>query len=208
MTVRIHQALSEATAKTVFSLYGDDRNTGTRQTPKFCSEIADIYYCCILAEVQLAHERRQIMGQAHGGGRVLHTRTGGLYTLYHHIRYLRTTPHKSTQLLDNSHCDELQARLPTIERPFQIPFQIYLTHRTTLSKCRPSNDKPKCRSKPPKNHPFSPITLEAPTRNPPSERQPLSTFSPHSRSSSSTSIAPPSPAPRRPRRGPGLVPRP
>ena len=30
-----HQTSSEATAKTVFSLSGDDRNTGTRQTPKF-----------------------------------------------------------------------------------------------------------------------------------------------------------------------------
>ena len=41
---------------------------------------------------------------------------------------------------------------------------------------------PKCRSEPPKIRPFSP-----------SERQPLSRFSPHSHSSSSTSIAPPSP---------------
>ena len=41
---------------------------------------------------------------------------------------------------------------------------------------------PKCLSEPPKISPFSP-----------SERQPLSTFSPHSHSFSSTSIAPPSP---------------
>ena len=44
------------------------------------------------------------------------------------------------------------------------------------------------------------INPETPTPNPPSECQHLSTFSPHSRSSSSKSIAPPSPTPRRPRR--------
>ena len=53
----------------------------------------------------------------------VHMRTGGLYTLY-------------TQLLDSLHCDELQARPPTIERPLQF----YLTHRTTRLKRRRSND--------------------------------------------------------------------
>ena len=53
----------------------------------------------------------------------------------------------------------------------------------------------KCRSEPPKIRPFLP-----------SERQPLSTFSPHSHSSSSTSIIPLSPTPYHPRRGPRLVP--
>ena len=114
-----HQTSSEATAKTVFSLYGDDRNIGTRQTPNFSSATAEIYHCRILAEVQLAHDR-------------------GLYTLQNQIHHRRTTPHRSTQLLDSSHCDELQARPPTIERPFQF----YLAHRTTLSKRRPSNGIP------------------------------------------------------------------
>ena len=66
-----HQTSSEATAKIVFSLYGDDRNTGTRQTPKVSFAIAEIYHCRILASVQLAHDRWQIMVQAQGGGRVL-----------------------------------------------------------------------------------------------------------------------------------------
>ena len=73
-TVHTHQTSNKATAKTVFSLYGDDRNTGTRQTPKVSSAIAEIYHC-------LTHNRRQIMVQAQGGGGV-YTRTGGLYTLH------------------------------------------------------------------------------------------------------------------------------
>ena len=51
--------------------------------------------------------------QNQGGGSA-HTRTGGLYTLHHHMRHRRTTPHNSTHLLDSSHCDELQARPPTV----------------------------------------------------------------------------------------------
>ena len=66
----------------------------------------------------------------------------------------------------------------------------------------------KCRSEPPTIRAFSPITPETPTRNPSSECQPLSTFSPHSYLSSPTSIAPPSPAQFRLRRGPRLVLRP
>ena len=107
------------------------------------------------------------------------------------MHHPRTTPHKSTQRLDSSHCDELQARPPTIERPFQI----YLTHRTTRLKRRRPNDTQvplRTAENPPvlTNHP----RFETPTRNPPSERQPLSTFSPQLHSSSSTSIAPPSTA--------------
>ena len=116
--------------------------------PKVSSAIAEDYHYCILTEVQLAHDRLRIMRQAQDGGSAPHADWGTV----HHMHYRRMTPQKSTQLLDSSHCNELQERLPTIERPFQI----YLTHRTTLSKRRPSNDKPKCRSKPPKNHPFSP----------------------------------------------------
>ena len=109
------------------------------------------------------------------------------------VHHRRTTPHKSTQLLDSSHCDdELQARPPTIERPFQSTSP---TGPPDLSVDTPTIHK--CRSEPPKTHPFSP-----------SERQPLSAFSPRSYSSLSTSVAPPSPAPPRPRRGPRLVPRP
>ena len=70
-TVHTHRTSREVTAKIVFSLYGDDHNTGTRQTPKVSSAIAEIYHCRILAEVQLAHDCRQIMVQAQGGGRVL-----------------------------------------------------------------------------------------------------------------------------------------
>ena len=111
------------------------------------------------------------------------------------------TPHApstydSTQLLDSLHCDEPQGP-PTIERPFQI----YLTYRTTRRKRRRSNDTQvplQTAEKPPvlTNHPRNTHT------QPPSERQPLSTFSPHSHSPSPTSIAPPSPAPFRPRWGP------
>ena len=50
MTVHTHKTSSKA-IKTLFSLYGDDRNTGTRQTPKVPFAIADIYHCRILAEV-------------------------------------------------------------------------------------------------------------------------------------------------------------
>ena len=70
-TVYIHQTLNEATAKAVFSLYGDDHNAGTRQKPKVSSAIAGIYHCRVLAEVPLAHDCRQIMVHAQGGGRVL-----------------------------------------------------------------------------------------------------------------------------------------
>ena len=137
-----HQTSREATAKTVFSLYGDYLNTGYRQTPKVSSAIAEMYHCRILAEVQLAHDHRQIMVQAQGAGECsyeplnVYTRTGGLYTLHHHMYHRRPTPHKSTQLLDSSHRDELQALPLTIERPFQI----YLTHRTTQPKRGSSND--------------------------------------------------------------------
>ena len=114
-----HQTSSEATPKTVFSLYGADRNSGPRQTPKFSSATAEIYHCRILAEVQLAHDRLQILGQAQGGGSVPHADRRTVH-LHHHMY--------GERLLDSSHCDELQTRPPTIERPFQI----YLTHRTTL----------------------------------------------------------------------------
>ena len=133
---------SEAIAKTVFSLYGDHLNTGSRQTPKVSSAIAKIYHCRILAEVQLAHDYLQIMVQAQGAGECsyepmnVYMPTEGLYTLPHHMYHRRPTPHNSTQLLDSSHRDELQARPPTIERPFQI----YLTHRTTRPRREGSND--------------------------------------------------------------------
>ena len=39
--------------------------------PKVSSAIAEIYHCHMLAKVQLAHDRRQIMVQAQGGRRVL-----------------------------------------------------------------------------------------------------------------------------------------
>ena len=96
----------------VSSLYNDDRNTGTRQTPKVSSAIAEMYHCRILAEVQLAHDRHQIMVQVQGGGRVLLCTSEcvranwGTYTLHHHMHHRPTTPHKSTQLLDSSHCDK------------------------------------------------------------------------------------------------------
>ena len=35
------------------SLYSDDRNTGTGQTPKVSSAIAEIYHCRILAELTI-----------------------------------------------------------------------------------------------------------------------------------------------------------
>ena len=132
-----HRTLSEATAKTVFSLYGDNRNTGARQTPKGSSAIAVIYQCRIYISRSSASSRSSAdNGTYPGGGRVFHTRTRGLDTLYHQIHHRRTTPHRSTQLLGSPHYDELQARPPTIDRPFQI----YLTHRTTLPKRIRSND--------------------------------------------------------------------
>ena len=109
----------------------------------------------------------------------VYTRTGGLYTLHHRMRHRRTTPHKSTQLLDSSYCDELQARPP--------PSSDRSKSTSPIGSSVDAPTIPKCRSKPPKTRPFSP-----------SERHPLSTFSPHSRCSSSTSIAPPSLAPPRP----------
>ena len=106
-TVHTHQTSSKATAKTVLS---DDRNTGTRQTPKVSSAIANIYRCRILAEVQLAHDRRQIMVQTQGGGRVLlrayecvPTDWGTVHPTPPHASssydstQLHTTPHNSTQ---------------------------------------------------------------------------------------------------------------
>ena len=70
-TVHTHQTSSEGTEKTVFSLYGDDSDTGTRQTPKVSFAIMEIYHCRILAKVQLAHDRRQITVQTQGGEGVL-----------------------------------------------------------------------------------------------------------------------------------------
>ena len=61
--VWIHQLLIPPTPRAdattpAKALYGDDRNTGTRQMPKVSSAIAEVYHCRILAEVQLAHNRR------------------------------------------------------------------------------------------------------------------------------------------------------
>ena len=107
------------------------------------------------------------------------------------------------RFLDSSHCDKLQARHPPSSDRSKSTSPI---GPPDLSVGAPTI--PKCRSQPPKMRPFSPITPEAPTRNPPSERQPVSIFSPHSHSSSSTSIAPPSSVPPRPRRETRLAPRP
>ena len=101
----------------------------------------------------------------------MYTRTGGLYTLHHHIHHRHTTPHSSTQLLDSFHCDELQAR-PPIERPFQIYLTIgppdLIIDAPTI---------PKCCSEPPKTRPFSPIT---PPKRPRAILQVNVNLSPHS----------------------------
>ena len=86
----------------------------------------------------------------------VYTRTGGLYTPHHTMHHRRTTPHNSTQLLDSSHCDELQARPPSGDRskstsPIGPPY---------LSAGAPTI--PKCRFEPPKTRPFSPITPKRP----------------------------------------------
>ena len=101
----------------------------------------------------------------------VYTRTGGLYTYTTTctiVVRLHTTPHSS-----------LMARTATSPR---------YDHPPSSDRCKSpigppdvSVDAPtipKNRSEPPKIRPFSPITPETPTRNPPSERQPLP-HSPH-----------------------------
>ena len=107
----------------------------------------------------LAHDRRQKMVQAQGGGRVLTRGLGDCTpstTTCTIVVRLHTAPHSSLQLLDSSHCDELHDRSKSTS-PIGPP---------DVSVDAPTI--PKCRSEPPKIRPFSP-----------SERQPLPTFSPH-----------------------------
>ena len=101
----------------------------------------------------------------------VYTRTGGLYTLHHHMDHRRTNPHESTQLLDSSHCDELEARPPTIERLFQI----YLTHRTTLLKRNRSSD-----TQVPLRTAENPPILQSPPKRPHATLQVNVNLSPHS----------------------------
>ena len=161
-----HRTSSEATATIVFSLYDDDRDTGTRQTPKVPSAIAEIYHCRILAEVQLAHDRRQIMDRPRAVGECPHEhmkvymRTGGLYTLYHHMHHRRTTSHNSTS--------SLPARTATSSRRDHTPSSNRSKSTSPIGPPDLSVDAPtisKYRSKPPTIRPFSPITSETPTRN-------------------------------------------
>ena len=124
----------------------------------------------------------------------VYTRAGGLYTLHHQctiVVRLHTSLHSS--LIASTVTSSRHDHPPSSDRSKST------SHIGPPDLSVDAPTIPKYRSEPPTIRPFSPITPETPTRNPPSERQPLASSSSTSRR---PSIAPPSPAPPHPRRGP------